>query len=355
MNETLMDLNNTNSDSSGRTHSAGESPYGDGSKGKGKGKAKVILWLLLILLIFAGGLAFYYFSNKNNHTYYVLQEETAVLVKRGIFFPTGSRLYQDHGAFAPLPVSESFKMEPVKVDDARQVDRILFDILKKEITAALHNRTPESLDQAKEYLRRARLLDVPEHEFDKLMQVRGDIALGEAQSILSNIAPLLRTALMQMQGAAHLETTEYGDPRLWIEWTKERLGEFESIERNSSAINQAPRYRICEVGSVAPPAQVDSGGDVAGAGEEEEDGDDDGDRGKGGENHKDTEPVPTTGQAAPGQKAQVEDQVPGADVTGGDSTGTGQVGTGNQAPPQETAPKVNAPVAIPDSAIPLPI
>ncbi len=243
MNQTLMDLKGAQGNTAGQDYAA----IGDqtGKKRPRKGPGKAIFWFIVILLLFGGGISFYYFSSQNNASYYVLKEGQMIVVKRGIFFPTGSRLYNDHAAFAPIMVPDSMKLDPIKVDSARQVDRLLFNMLNEQISIALKERTSQSLDRAKEYVRRARLLDVPEHEFDKLMQVRGDIALGEAQSTLSSIAPLLRSALIQMQGAAHLEMTEYGDPRMWIEWTRERLEEFESIEKNKASIGNDLKFKVC--------------------------------------------------------------------------------------------------------------
>ena len=229
----------------------------------GGGSWKLYLLAVLAVLLFGGGAVFYHFSARNARVFWVEQSGQDLLIRKGIFFPTGSVLADAGPAYAPFALLPETSFVKRRAGSLEEVDRVLFLLLTDQTRQALSGRDEAGVAQAKEYLRRARMLaSIGDKEEEVLLRLKGDMDMARGVAVLRTVVPTLERALKDLQRAEAHGTQTAESPDGWIRWVGTRVEEFGTALRTmrpppefASPGSAAPRIAEPTADAVPPPGE----------------------------------------------------------------------------------------------------
>ncbi len=207
-----------------------------------------LAWVLVAAGVFIGGGVFYHLSSENAQKWFLEVREGSVIVRKGIWFPTGAADFEAGGrAYEPL-LLEAGAQPPERVHDSLQsVDKALYRILMSSAAGAIDSGDAARINRAKKLLSRARLLaGISDEEADEVLRYRGDIAMAEGHMAIREVRALLERAKQRVDAGASKGTRLYKDPQGWARWIDDKLREFSGVEDA-----REPPPRSC------PPAAVE--------------------------------------------------------------------------------------------------
>ena len=191
-----------------------------------------LLWLLVVVGVFVGGGAFYHLSTQNAGKWFLEVRGGEVVVRKGIWFPTGAADYDDGGpAYAPVPLPEGMA-PPARVHDSPEsVDNAIYRLLIALASSAIESSDAPRIESAKGLLSRARLLaGISQEQADDVLRYRGDIAMAEGHLAIRQVQALLARAKQRVEAGAAKGIRLYKDPQGWVRWINAKLAEFSSLD-----------------------------------------------------------------------------------------------------------------------------
>ncbi len=190
---------------------------------------KLYVWLVLAILLFAGGVAFYHFSEKNASRFEIVQTGNEIVLKKGIFFVYGSVRYDGGPAYAPIEVPPKTRVGRRTMESLEEVDAYLFDLLTGLVKEALRSPDQGSVARAKEYLRRARMLGtITDAQEEQLQQLKAGMDMARGQAVLRGVLPIMDKALAELRKARLKGLQTDPSPEAWILWLEARQKEFKA-------------------------------------------------------------------------------------------------------------------------------
>lgn len=244
-----------------------------GGTGVGSGEAggsRFMLWALVALAVFVGGGAFYHLSSQNADRWFLEVRDGEVVVRKGIWFPTGAADYEAGGeAYAPVPLPEGMDPPPRVHDGAQSVDNALYRLLIAAASGAIGSGDPARIESAKGLLSRVRLLaGISQEQADEVLRYRGDIAMAEGHLALREVRALLTRAKQRVEAGASRGTRLYKDPQGWVRWIDAKLAEFSGLQdAREPPLSLCPDPKLAArpatSPSVAAPAPAASPGPAA--------------------------------------------------------------------------------------------
>lgn len=191
-----------------------------------------LIWVLVAASVFIGGGVFYHLSSENAQKWFLEVREGSVIVRKGIWFPTGAADFEAGGrAYEPL-LLEAGTPPPERVHDSLEsVDKALYRILMGSAAGAIDSGDAARINRAKKLLSRARLLaGISDEEADEVLRYRGDIAMAEGHMAIREVRALLERAKRRVDAGASRGTRLYKDPHGWARWIDNKLEEFSGVE-----------------------------------------------------------------------------------------------------------------------------
>ncbi len=220
-----------------------------GSTADAGGGNRWVLWLLVVIAVFVGGGAFYHLSSENASKWFLEVRNGDVVVRKGIWFPTGAADYDEGGpAYDPVPLPEGMD-PPARVHDSSQsVDNAIYRLLVALASSAIESGDANRIETAKGLLGRARLLaGISQDQADEVLRYRGDIAMAEGHLAIKQVQTLLVRAKQRVEAGAAKGTRLYKDPAGWVRWIDAKLAEFSSLDDA-----REPPASLCAPGLPAP-------------------------------------------------------------------------------------------------------
>lgn len=216
------------------------------------GGSRWVMWLVLVGAIFVGGGVFYHLSAANAGKWFLEVRGGQVVVRKGIWFPTGASDYDGGRAYAPIPLPPGMAAPPRVHDSRTSVDRAIYVVLMTSAAAAIESGDARRLESAKGILSRVRLLEgISEDQADEVLRYRGDIAMAEGHLAIREVATLLARARERVASAATRGTRIYKDAAGWHRWLDAKLAEFQSL--NDA---REPPVSLCPVLAPVAPAPL---------------------------------------------------------------------------------------------------
>jgi hypothetical protein len=165
--------------------------------------------LPLLLAVGLGVAVAWLLSERNARQLWIVPEGGKVVVKKGVFFPTGKAAFvsadpEASRTYAPLtpppgaatPVEASF-------DDRAELDRALFELLAGWARDDIRSQQMERMDRARGHLARAsRLAGLSTVQREQLRVLQAETAFQEAVGHLQEAANALRLAIEGLKLAA---------------------------------------------------------------------------------------------------------------------------------------------------------
>jgi hypothetical protein len=180
-----------------------------------RGMKGLLAWLLVLGLLAAVA---YLVSERNARTWSLVPEEGRIVVKRGMFFPVGSRELTPSDpilakVYAPL-VPPPGKPLPEQRDflDESDLDRALYDLLSGWAREDVTSGDPARLERGLGYLERA--MDLPAisaAQRDSLAGLQAESGYYEARRLLERARAELGEAARKLRLAAGSRSPKAGD------------------------------------------------------------------------------------------------------------------------------------------------
>lgn len=190
-----------------------------------------IVWLVVVCVFFVGGGIFYHLSSENASRYLVELRDGQIVVRKGIFFPSGAADFDGGPAYASFSVPAGMSFEKQLLTDLVAVDKVLYRLFMDVSAAAIEGGEETGLDLARKLLGRARLLpNISEQEADDILRYKGDIAMAEGQMALREVGGLLDRARERLKDAETRGTRIYKDAAGWLRWITLKQAEFKALE-----------------------------------------------------------------------------------------------------------------------------
>src|SRR5512137_2903453 len=165
--------------------------------------------LLLLLAVALAVVVAWLLAERNARQWWLVPEEGRVVVKRGVFFPTGKSTFKSddpemsrtYAALVPPP-GAAVPAETA-YDDRAALDQALFDWLARWAREDIQSEQMARMERARGYLQRAaRLAGLSPAQREQLRTLQAETAFQEAVGHLQEGAEALRRALEGLRLAA---------------------------------------------------------------------------------------------------------------------------------------------------------
>jgi len=177
--------------------------------GEEKRPAKRRPVLPLLLAVGLGVAVAWLLAERNARQWWIVPEDGKVVVKKGVFFPTGKAAYlsadpETTRTYAPLtPPQGAAPLAETSYDDRAELDQALFDLLARWARDDIQSQQMERMERARGHLSRAsRLAGLSPAQREQLRVLQAETAFQEAVEYLTQGANALRRALDGLKLAA---------------------------------------------------------------------------------------------------------------------------------------------------------
>jgi len=165
--------------------------------------------LPLVLAVGLGVAVAWLLAERNARQWWIVPEDGKVVVKKGVFFPTGKAAYlsadpETTRTYAPLtPPQGAAPLAETSYDDRAELDQALFDLLARWARDDIQSQQMERMERARGHLGRAsRLAGLSPAQREQLRVLQAETAFQEAVEHLTQGANALRRALEGLKLAA---------------------------------------------------------------------------------------------------------------------------------------------------------
>ncbi len=225
-------------------------------KRKGGGAKFVIVLLIILALV---GVIVYLLSMINSKRFFLVPEGDQLVVKKGVFFLTGSEPYQgddpqDAGLYAPIQLPEGFGTAPKEFDDLSELNHTFANILIQQAQKLVFSGKDAAYHRGQAYLDRLdRLKGLKPDQVKLIMALNADVDYIEAKRAYQGVEKTLERALKKFHQAETYGTGRFADAPEWIA----KLENLLAIIRASKAGELPP---IGDRSPAPPSAEKDGGG-----------------------------------------------------------------------------------------------
>ena len=165
--------------------------------------------LPLLLAVGLGVAVAWLLAERNARLWWIVPEDGKVVVKKGVFFPTGKAAFtsadpETARTYAPLaPPQGSAALVETSYDDRAELDQALFELLARWARDDIQSQQMERMERARGHLARAsRLAGLSPAQREQLRVLQAETAFQEAVGHLQEGANALRRALEGLKVAA---------------------------------------------------------------------------------------------------------------------------------------------------------
>ena len=165
--------------------------------------------LPLLLAVGLGVAVAWLLAERNARLWWIVPEDGKVVVKKGVFFPTGKAAFtsadpETARTYAPLaPPQGSAALVETSYDDRAELDQALFELLARWARDDIQSQQMERMERARGHLARAsRLAGLSPAQREQLRVLQAETAFQEAAGHLQEGANALRRALEGLKVAA---------------------------------------------------------------------------------------------------------------------------------------------------------
>jgi hypothetical protein len=165
--------------------------------------------LPLLLAVGLGVAVAWLLAERNARQWWIVPEDGKVVVKKGVFFPTGKAAFtsadpETARTYAPLtPPQGSAALVETSYDDRAELDQALFELLARWARDDIQSQQMERMERARGHLARAsRLAGLSPAQREQLRVLQAETAFQEAVGHLQEGANALRRALEGLKVAA---------------------------------------------------------------------------------------------------------------------------------------------------------
>ncbi len=187
-----------------------------------KGGGAKLLFISLVVLALAG-IIVYLLSLLNSKTFFLVPEDGELVVKKGIFFPVGSELYQPPepglaALYAPIDLPDELKHAgPMEFDDLPSLNREFGKYLIGLATTLVFSDDEGQYKKGRAYLERVRKLHgLDPAQVDRVKSLRADVDYIEAKRAYLGVERTLERALKKFKQAETFGSGRFGDAGEWI-------------------------------------------------------------------------------------------------------------------------------------------
>jgi hypothetical protein len=188
-------------------------------KRKGGGAKFVIVLLIILALV---GVIVYLLSLINSKRFFLVPEGNQLVVKKGVFFLTGSEPYQgddaqEAGLYAPIQLPEGFGTEPKEFDDLSELNHTFANILIQQAQKLVFSGKDAAYHRGQAYLDRLdRLKGLKPDQVKLIMALNADVDYIEAKRAYQGVEKTLERALKKFRQAETYGTGRFADAPEWI-------------------------------------------------------------------------------------------------------------------------------------------
>ena len=164
--------------------------------------SRLVLWLLVVGLLAA---VWWLASERNLRRFSWRQDESALTISKGRFFPLGMANIAPDDAqlgkvYGPLPVPQGTKVTEQEFEDQTALDRALFDLVVPWARADAQKGEEKSIAEAGRLVDRASALPgLTAEQHQQLAGLRGELAFTAARQELLQAAKLVLSARRKLQ------------------------------------------------------------------------------------------------------------------------------------------------------------
>ena len=178
----------------------------------------IIRWGILLLVLAGLGATFYYFSNKNSGKFFLKSGKNLLAVRKGIFFPFGSKEYvpdnpEDKAFYKPIKIREGALSPGTQVfTKLTQLHDRFFGLLHDLSREEIYNPSSNDFTLARIYLERAnKIPGLPTSKVKSLNRLTGDLAYRQGRKALLASEERLKNAQRHFKKANDYGTTRFKD------------------------------------------------------------------------------------------------------------------------------------------------
>src|SRR5919206_1993563 len=178
------------------------------------GKSTVVSVVVLVLV----GLVVWLLAERNSRKWYLVLDEGALYVKKGVLFPVGKTTFKtdDPGlaeAYAPIKPPAGAKLDDERsFDDRAGLDQALYDLVSRWAHDEIATERPDAMQRGLDWIHRAELLPslstIQKKDLDAL---RAEAGFFEARQLVEKSAEALRQARERLRLTAGSSSTHAGD------------------------------------------------------------------------------------------------------------------------------------------------
>jgi hypothetical protein len=174
--------------------------------------------IVAIVVLGLAGLVVWLLAERNSRQWYLVYEDGAVSVKKGVFFPVGKQTFKTDDpalaeAYAPLRPPPGAKLDEERsFDDRVGLDRTLYDLLAKWARDDIATERADAMQRGLEWVHRAELLpSLSGLQKKDLDQLRAEAGFFEARQLVEKSADALRQARDRLRLTAGSTSAHAGD------------------------------------------------------------------------------------------------------------------------------------------------
>jgi hypothetical protein len=178
------------------------------------GKSTIVT---IIVLALAGGVV-WLLAERNSRQWYLVYEDGALSVKKGVFFPIGKQTFKTDDpavaeAYAPLKPPAGAKLDEERAfDDRAGLDQALYDLVAKWARDEIATERPDAMQRGLEWVHRAELLpSLSGLQKKDLEQLRAEAGFFEARQLVERAAEGLRQARDRLRLTAGSTSAHAGE------------------------------------------------------------------------------------------------------------------------------------------------
>ncbi len=187
-----------------------------------KGGGAKVMFVVLVVLALAG-IIVYLLSLLNSKTFFLVPEGGELVVKKGIFFPVGSEIYQPKSPeqaalYTPIELPDELRHAgPLKFEDLPSLNREFAKYMIALANKLVFQKDEKQYLKGKKYLERLRdLTGLEPKQIDRVKSLGADVNYIEAKRAYQGVEKTLESALRKFRQAETFGTGRFGDAAEWI-------------------------------------------------------------------------------------------------------------------------------------------
>jgi hypothetical protein len=218
------------------------------------GTRRLLVWLVVLGLV---GLVAALLSERNANSFSLALVDGALVVKKGVFFPVGSRAYAPPDpklapAYAPLAPPPGTTLPEEQTFPGRvELDQALFELLARWAKADVESQARDRIARAMGYVARAELLPgVSMAQRQELDRLRAEAGFYEGRDLVGRAMDELRQARERLERTARSTSPHAG----------EASGAVRDLDASLEALHRAGRALGSQQQVPSPPPSPPQGG-----------------------------------------------------------------------------------------------